>query len=276
MNAARRARLRRLRRDAGRAGGVRARARALPELAHAAPTRSSAAALRGGARLRDGARAAGLPAALQPRPAPRALGAARCWRAPPALPANERERLPPRGHRGACSPTTTSGAAGAARRAARARSRATCSRCRWRMRFDYLTGDIARLHDARRRACCRRGRATCRATTRCWRCTLSASRNAATTSRPRTAARAALALDPLDARAHHVMAHVFEMTDRADAGVRWLSEHAPALERRHASSPRTAGGTWRCSTWRAADRRSRSRLYDERMRGRRLAAKSPT
>lgn len=40
------------------------------------------------------------------------------------------------------------------------------------------------------------------------------------------AARAALALNPLDARAHHVMAHVFEMTERADAGVRWMREHA--------------------------------------------------
>jgi tetratricopeptide (TPR) repeat protein len=39
------------------------------------------------------------------------------------------------------------------------------------------------------------------------------------------AARAALALNPLDARAHHVMAHVFEMTDRADEGLRWMREH---------------------------------------------------
>jgi tetratricopeptide (TPR) repeat protein len=44
--------------------------------------------------------------------------------------------------------------------------------------------------------------------------------------RAEEAARAALALNPLDVRAHHVMAHVFEMTDRPDAGVRWLSEHA--------------------------------------------------
>jgi tetratricopeptide (TPR) repeat protein len=38
-------------------------------------------------------------------------------------------------------------------------------------------------------------------------------------------ARAALALNAFDARAHHVMAHVFEMTERADAGVRWMNEH---------------------------------------------------
>lgn len=42
------------------------------------------------------------------------------------------------------------------------------------------------------------------------------------------AAQAALALDERDARAHHAMAHVFETSDRADAGVRWLSEHACA------------------------------------------------
>ena len=36
---------------------------------------------------------------------------------------------------------------------------------------------------------------------------------------------AALALDGANARAHHVMVHIFEMTDRPDAGVRWLREH---------------------------------------------------
>ena len=35
----------------------------------------------------------------------------------------------------------------------------------------------------------------------------------------------ALGLNPFDARAHHVMAHVFEMTDRPDAGVAWMHEH---------------------------------------------------
>jgi tetratricopeptide (TPR) repeat protein len=46
--------------------------------------------------------------------------------------------------------------------------------------------------------------------------------------RAEQAARTALALDPFDARAHHVMAHVFEMTGRADAGVRWMTEHTAA------------------------------------------------
>jgi tetratricopeptide (TPR) repeat protein len=40
-------------------------------------------------------------------------------------------------------------------------------------------------------------------------------------------ARQALALDPHDARAHHVLAHVFEMTGRADAGLDWMYGHAP-------------------------------------------------
>ena len=34
----------------------------------------------------------------------------------------------------------------------------------------------------------------------------------------------ALSLNPFDARAHHVLAHVFEMTERPDAGVRWMHE----------------------------------------------------
>ncbi len=38
-------------------------------------------------------------------------------------------------------------------------------------------------------------------------------------------AEAVLTLNPADARAHHVMAHVFEMTKRAEAGVRWMEAH---------------------------------------------------
>jgi tetratricopeptide (TPR) repeat protein len=39
-------------------------------------------------------------------------------------------------------------------------------------------------------------------------------------------ARAALELCPLDARAHHVMAHVFEMTARPEEGMQWMGQHA--------------------------------------------------
>jgi len=45
------------------------------------------------------------------------------------------------------------------------------------------------------------------------------------------AAREALALVPGDARAHHDMAHVFEMTDRPEAGARWLLRHRAAWDR---------------------------------------------
>jgi len=46
--------------------------------------------------------------------------------------------------------------------------------------------------------------------------------------RAEAAARTALALDHADARAHHVMAHVFEMTRRPQDGLRWLREHVAA------------------------------------------------
>lgn len=44
-------------------------------------------------------------------------------------------------------------------------------------------------------------------------------------ARAEEAARLALEIDPLDIRAHHVMAHVFEMTDRPAEGVRWMTQH---------------------------------------------------
>lgn len=40
-----------------------------------------------------------------------------------------------------------------------------------------------------------------------------------------------LAHDGLDPRAHHTMAHLFEMTERAEAGLRWMSQHAVAWSR---------------------------------------------
>jgi len=45
-------------------------------------------------------------------------------------------------------------------------------------------------------------------------------------ARAEEAATTALALDEDDARAHHAMAHVFELTERADDGVRWMERHA--------------------------------------------------
>jgi len=43
-------------------------------------------------------------------------------------------------------------------------------------------------------------------------------------------AREALASNPGNARAHHVMAHVFEASERADAGLSWLNAHAAAWQ----------------------------------------------
>ncbi len=43
--------------------------------------------------------------------------------------------------------------------------------------------------------------------------------------RAETVARAALALNAFDARAHHVMAHIFEMTDDFEAGVCWMNSN---------------------------------------------------
>lgn len=41
----------------------------------------------------------------------------------------------------------------------------------------------------------------------------------------------ALERNPLDARAHHTLAHVFEMTGRADQGLRWMEDHQPCWAR---------------------------------------------
>ena len=54
----------------------------------------------------------------------------------------------------------------------------------------------------------------------------SAWRKAATTRAQTQAALAALRINPLDARAHHVMAHVHEMSARPAAGLQWMHERA--------------------------------------------------
>ncbi|WP_213959123.1 tetratricopeptide repeat protein [Variovorax sp. dw_954] len=46
--------------------------------------------------------------------------------------------------------------------------------------------------------------------------------------RAEDAAHAALNANALNARAHHALAHVFEMTDRFDEGVQWLNGHVDA------------------------------------------------
>jgi hypothetical protein len=44
-------------------------------------------------------------------------------------------------------------------------------------------------------------------------------------SRAEATALQALTLEPLDARAYHALAHVFEMTRRPEEGLRWMGDH---------------------------------------------------
>jgi tetratricopeptide (TPR) repeat protein len=90
--------------------------------------------------------------------------------------------------------------------------------------FDYLTGDVRRMRD--------RPAAVLPAWTRDmpgYHAVLAMHafglEECGEYERAEDTAREALALNAADARAHHVMAHVFEMTDRPDAGVRWMNEH---------------------------------------------------
>lgn len=90
--------------------------------------------------------------------------------------------------------------------------------------FDYITGDVARMNDR------------VAAVLPAWSSDLPgyhavlamhafSLEESGEYERAEQAARSALALNASDARAHHVMAHVFEMTKRPDAGVRWMNEH---------------------------------------------------
>ena len=84
-------------------------------------------------------------------------------------------------------------------------------------------------------------------------------------------ARAALALHPRDARAHHVMAHVFEMTGRAPEGERWLVTHAPDWSD---GTIVATHGWWHLALFQLAQGRLGSAIatYDARVRNPRSAA----
>jgi hypothetical protein len=79
------------------------------------------------------------------------------------------------------------------------------------------------------------------------------------------AALAALELDPSDVRAHHAMAHIFEMTGRADAGVRWMQQH---LARWGADSPARTHCAWHLALFHLGrgDTTGALSLYDEHVR----------
>lgn len=54
----------------------------------------------------------------------------------------------------------------------------------------------------------------------------------------------ALAIDPFEPRAHHAMAHVFEMSNRAAEGARWLREHSVAWDGSGAEGSTVATHLW--------------------------------
>lgn len=89
--------------------------------------------------------------------------------------------------------------------------------------------------------------------------------------RAEEAAGAALALEPADARAHHVMAHLFEMTGRLEAGMRWMGRHA---ERWSAGTVVATHCWWHVALFHLAQGRLDGALaiYDKRIRAGRDSA----
>jgi len=84
-------------------------------------------------------------------------------------------------------------------------------------------------------------------------------------ARAERAAHAALAMNPHDARAHHVLAHVFEMTGRAADGVRWMTAHRAVWS---ADSVAATHCWWHLSLFHLANGQTDGALafFDERIR----------
>ncbi|MFO1313623.1 MAG: tetratricopeptide repeat protein [Burkholderiales bacterium] len=78
-------------------------------------------------------------------------------------------------------------------------------------------------------------------------------------------ARRALSIDPFDARAHHALAHVFEMTERFDDGVQWMTAN---VERWGVETVVATHCWWHLALFHLALGRvdEALRLYDERVR----------
>lgn len=81
----------------------------------------------------------------------------------------------------------------------------------------------------------------------------------------------ALAIDPLEPRAHHAMAHVFEMTGRPDAGIAWVRERIAAWGSGTAVSRHL---WWHVTLFELARGRidAAIAIYDQRIRGGRAIA----
>ena len=130
--------------------------------------------------------------------------------------------------------------------------------------FDYFTGDAARMHDR------------VEAVLPAWSDDLPgyhavlamhafSLEECGEYARAEQAARAALDLNPSDARAHHVIAHVFEMTDRPDAGIRWMNAHTASWG---VDTAVATHGHWHLALFHLAQREfdGALALYDRRVR----------
>ena len=84
-------------------------------------------------------------------------------------------------------------------------------------------------------------------------------------ARAEDAALEVLSHDALDPRAHHTMAHLFEMTGRAEAGLRWMSQHAAAWS---SGTSVAVHCWWHLALFQLARGRFDSllHLYDQRLR----------
>ena len=80
--------------------------------------------------------------------------------------------------------------------------------------------------------------------------------------------RRALDLEPLDAWAHHAVAHVMEMQGRAQDGIGWMSRASRTGPATTTSSGSTTGGTARSATSTSARPTSALALYDGPIRAR--------
>jgi tetratricopeptide (TPR) repeat protein len=131
--------------------------------------------------------------------------------------------------------------------------------------LDYLTGDAARMHDR------------VAAVLPAWSDDLPgyhavlamhafSLEECGEYARAEQTARAALALNPSDARAHHVMAHVFEMSARPDAGICWMNEH---VSRWGVDTAVATHGHWHLALFHLAQGEfgCALALYDRRVRG---------
>jgi hypothetical protein len=84
-------------------------------------------------------------------------------------------------------------------------------------------------------------------------------------------AREALGHDALEARAHHVMAHVFEMSERPDEGARWMASQAGGWSE---GTVVATHGWWHLALFHLAQERDdlALKLYDGRIRAGRSTA----